>query len=158
MFIEQLTIEQLCEFFKPKCGSLHSHMCVESRTKKEHLYVSIDNNNYRLYDFEGSTVSKENEWRNFLYNIFGEEYKVEYEKYLQAQTTLKLSNLKKKTQKEELLEFVLDERKKVQISEYLINSYYAIKDTFSYEEIMGFSDREVENLVKLANNMSEECF
>ena len=96
MFIEKLRKEQLCEFFNTNnlAYFISKNMCEE----ENYLYVSIDWHslgvNYRLYDFEGSTISNENEWRKFLYKIYGEEYRQEYEKYLQRIIENKLSYLK----------------------------------------------------------------
>lgn len=95
MFIEKLTTEQICDFFKTK----HlSHFISKSMYEEaNHLYVSIDGDsmsiNCRLYDFEGSTVENEDKWRNFLYGIFGEVYKQEYEKFLKSEIEYKLSCL-----------------------------------------------------------------
>lgn len=36
--------------------------------------------------------------------------------------------------------------------------YYAIKQTFSIEEIEQMSDREIENLIKLAQNLEEAFY
>ena len=38
------------------------------------------------------------------------------------------------------------------------NSYYAIKETFPIDEIKSMSDKEVENLVKLGDSMSEALY
>lgn len=66
---------------------------------EDYLYVSVDGDsmsvNYRLYDFEGSTVANETKWRRFLYEIFGETYKQEYEKFLKSEMEDKLSCLDK---------------------------------------------------------------
>lgn len=94
MFVEKLTKEQLCDFFKTK----HlSHFMSSSVYGEDYLYVSVDGDsmsvNYRLYDFEGSTVENESKWRNFLYSIFGEEYKAAYTEYLQEMMKEKLLGL-----------------------------------------------------------------
>ena len=38
------------------------------------------------------------------------------------------------------------------------NPYYAIKQTFSIEEIEQMSDREIENLIKLAEKLEEAFY
>ena len=104
MFVEKLTNEQLCNFFDKKYVSFH----IDTYSKTPYLYVSYNNEsmviNNRMYDFEGSTVSNETEWRNYLYSIFGEEYKNSYAEYLQKSIDEKLSNLKKLPKFEDNLE------------------------------------------------------
>lgn len=94
MFVDRLTKEQLSEFFEKK--NLTSFMS-RGYDGEEFLYVSVDGDsmsvNYRLYDFEGSTVSSETKWRRFLYKLFGEEYKQKYEEYLKEDMSLKLFRL-----------------------------------------------------------------
>ena len=94
MFIENFTKQQLCGFFKT---NYLSYFISSSVYDEDYLYVSVDGNsmsiNYRLYDFEGSTVSSEDKWRKFLYKIFGETYKQEYENYLKSEMEYKLSCL-----------------------------------------------------------------
>lgn len=95
MFIERLTKEQLCSFFKTK--DLSYFVSSGLYEEEAYLYVSIDGDsmsrNYRLYDFEGSTVSRQSEWRKFLYGIFGDEYKRKYKKYLYREAADKLACL-----------------------------------------------------------------
>ena len=43
-------------------------------------------------------------------------------------------------------------------SENWYNSYYAIKMTFSMEEIEDMSEKELNNLIKLANNIAEGLY
>ena len=38
------------------------------------------------------------------------------------------------------------------------DSYYAIKETFSVEEIKSMSEKEVDNLVHLANNIADALY
>jgi hypothetical protein len=38
------------------------------------------------------------------------------------------------------------------------NAHYAIKETFSIDEIQNMSEKEIENLVKLADNISEALY
>lgn len=62
------------------------------------------------------------------------------------------------TEKEKLIEYinkpiVTDARNKMGCSENWYNAYYAIKETFSIEEIQSMSDKEVENLVRLADEI-----
>ena len=55
------------------------------------------------------------------------------------------------TEKEKLLEYII-ERPASATSRM---SYYAINETFTIEEINSMSDKEVENLVRLGDSMSE---
>lgn len=62
------------------------------------------------------------------------------------------------TEKEKLIEYinkpiVTDARNRMGCSENWYNAYYAIKETFSIDEIQSMSDKEIENLVKLANEI-----
>lgn len=43
-------------------------------------------------------------------------------------------------------------------SENWYNSYYAIKMTFTMEEIESMSEKELNNLVKLADNIEENLY
>ena len=43
-------------------------------------------------------------------------------------------------------------------SENWYNSYYAIKMTFTMEEIESISEKELNNLVKLADNIEENLY
>lgn len=43
-------------------------------------------------------------------------------------------------------------------SESWYNPYYAIKNTFSYEELEKMSEEELNNLIKLAVNISEAFY
>ena len=102
MFVEKLTKEQLCKFFAEEKYDLSylqknlTNFMSHGYNGEEYLYVSISGEsmsvNNRLYDFEGSTVD-ETRWRRFLYEIYGEEYKNEYEKYLKEDMSLKLFRL-----------------------------------------------------------------
>lgn len=64
------------------------------------------------------------------------------------------------TEKEKLLEYIAqpkltDARNIMGCSENWYNSYFAIAETFGLEEIQNMSDREIENLMKLGNAISE---
>lgn len=60
--------------------------------------------------------------------------------------------------KENLMEYInnpitTDERNRMGCSENWYNPYYAIKQTFSLEEIQSMSDKEIESLVRLADEI-----
>lgn len=62
------------------------------------------------------------------------------------------------SEKEKLMEYinepvVTDARNRMGCSENWYNAYYAIKETFSIDEIQSMSDKEIENLVKLADEI-----
>lgn len=62
------------------------------------------------------------------------------------------------TEKENLMEYInnpktTDARNKMGCSENWYNPYYAIKQAFSLEEIQHMSNKEVENLVRLADEI-----
>lgn len=62
------------------------------------------------------------------------------------------------TEKEKLFEYinkptVTAARNRMGCSENWYNPYYAIKQTFSTDEIERMTNKEVENLVRLANNL-----
>lgn len=62
------------------------------------------------------------------------------------------------TEKEKLIEYinkpiVTDAKNKMGCSENWYNVYYAIKETFSIEEIQSMSDKEIENLLRLADKI-----
>ena len=61
-------------------------------------------------------------------------------------------------EKEKLFEYinkpiVTNAKNSMGCSENWYNAYYAIKETFSIEEIESMSDKEIENLVRLANEI-----
>ncbi len=67
------------------------------------------------------------------------------------------------TEKEKLLEYInkpvlTTARNRMGCDENWYNSYFAIKETFSIEEINSMSDEEVANLVRLGNSMSEAFY
>jgi hypothetical protein len=67
------------------------------------------------------------------------------------------------TKKEKLLEYIKNPvlttaRNSMGCDENWYNSYYAIKETFTIEEINFMSDKEVENLVRLGDSMSEAFY
>ena len=43
-------------------------------------------------------------------------------------------------------------------SENWYNSYYAMKETFSEKEIVNMTDKEISNLIKLAENIMEALY
>lgn len=62
------------------------------------------------------------------------------------------------SKKENLMEYIsnpitTDARNRMGCSENWYNPYYAIKQTFSLEEIQSMSDKEIENLVRLADEI-----
>ena len=62
------------------------------------------------------------------------------------------------SEKEKLMEYinkpiVTDARNRMGCSENWYNPYYAIKETFSIDEIQSMSDKEIDNLVKLADEI-----
>lgn len=62
------------------------------------------------------------------------------------------------TEKEKLMEYInkpitTNARNRMGCSENWYNAYYAIKETFSLEEIQCMTDKEIENLVKLADEI-----
>lgn len=68
-----------------------------------------------------------------------------------------------KTRKQELIEYLIPEPGSVGknimgCDENWYNSFYAIRQTFSVEEIEMMSDKEVNDLLKLANEISEALY
>lgn len=62
------------------------------------------------------------------------------------------------TEKEKLIGYInkpvlTDARNRMGCSENWYNAYYAIKETFSIDEIQSMSDKEINNLVKLADEI-----
>ena len=67
------------------------------------------------------------------------------------------------TEKEKLLEYIdkpvlTDARNSMGCSENWYNPYYAMKETFTKEEIVNMSDSEINNLIKLAENIMEALY
>lgn len=67
------------------------------------------------------------------------------------------------TEKEALLEYInkpilTTARNRMGCDENWYNSYYAIKKTFSVDEINSMSEIEIESLVRLADAMSEAFY
>lgn len=65
--------------------------------------------------------------------------------------------------KEKLLEYIskpvlTTARNSMGCDENWYNSYFAIKETFSIDEINSMSDKEIENLIRLGDNMSEALY
>lgn len=107
MFVERLTKEQIIDFFRTE-GYVITNRNVTCFVQNElyhpenkYLYVCLDGDHFsipinnRMYDFEGSTITNESKWRNFLYSIFEKEYKIAYKEYLQEEMDKKLSSLEK---------------------------------------------------------------
>ena len=74
-----------------------------------------------------------------------------------------ISSVSKMTEKEKLLEYINNPilttaRNSMGCDENWYNSYFAIKETFSIDEINSMSDKEVENLVKLGDSISEALY
>ncbi len=66
-------------------------------------------------------------------------------------------------EKRKLLEYISNPvlttaRNSMSCDENWYNPYFAIKETFSIEEINSMSDKEVETLVRLGNSMSEAFY
>ena len=49
-------------------------------------------------------------------------------------------------------------RNRMGCDESWYNPYYAIKETFSVEEIESMNEKEVDNLVRLANNIADALY
>lgn len=67
------------------------------------------------------------------------------------------------TEKEKLIEYInkpitTDSKNRMGCSENWYNTYYAIKETFSINEIQSMSNKEIENLVKLADKIGQELY
>ena len=67
------------------------------------------------------------------------------------------------TEKEKFINYVNNPdtttaRNSMGCSENWYIAYYAIKETFSIEELQAMSDKEIENLVKLASAISEALY
>ena len=67
------------------------------------------------------------------------------------------------TEKEKLLEYanksvLTTARNSMGCDENWYSPYFAIKETFSIDEINSMSDKEVENLIKLGDSMSEALY
>ena len=67
------------------------------------------------------------------------------------------------TEKGKILEYINNPilttaRNSMGCDENWYNSYFAIKETFSIDEINSMSDKEIENLVKLGDSMSEALY
>ena len=67
------------------------------------------------------------------------------------------------TEKEKLLEYIdkpvlTDARNSMGCSENWYNPYYAMKETFTKEEIENMPDKEIDNLIKLSENIMEALY
>ena len=67
------------------------------------------------------------------------------------------------TEKEKLLEYIdkpvlTDARNSMGCSENWYNPYYAMKEIFTKEEIENMTDKEIDNLIKLAKNIMEALY
>jgi len=65
--------------------------------------------------------------------------------------------------KEKLLEYIdkpvlTDARNSMGCSENWYNPYYAMRETFTKEEIENMSDKEIDNLIKLAENIMKALY
>ena len=109
----------------------------------------------KLYDFNDELYNK-------LYLDSFEKGKCE----LSHRTSVAIFDLyiKPAKEKSKVLEYIKTPQKpnnavnRMGCSESWYNPYYAIKETFSLEEVQAMSEREVENLVKLAWNISEGLY
>ncbi len=75
--------------------------------------------------------------------------------FIDEQKNLKVNDM---TEKEKLIEYInkpitTDARNRMGCSENWYNPYYAIKETFSIDEIQSMSDKEIDNLVRLADEI-----
>ena len=66
-------------------------------------------------------------------------------------------------EKEKLLEYIdkpvlTDARNSMGCSENWDNPDYAMKETFTKEEIKNMTDKEIDNLIKLAENIMEALY
>ena len=71
--------------------------------------------------------------------------------------------IKMRNELEKLLEYInnpvlTDARNSMGCSENWYNPYYAIKETFAEEEIVNMTDEEINNLIKLAENIMEALY
>lgn len=67
------------------------------------------------------------------------------------------------TEKEKLLEYIdklilTDAKNSMNYSENWYNPYYAMKETFTKEEIENIPDKEINNLIKLAENIIKALY
>ena len=67
------------------------------------------------------------------------------------------------TEKQKLLEYINNPvettaRNSMGCSENWYNSYFAMKTTFTKEEIESMTDTEIDNLIKLADNIAEGLY
>lgn len=67
------------------------------------------------------------------------------------------------SEKEKVIEYIknpiLDNgRNRMGCSENWYNPYFCIKETFTIDEIQLMSDKEIENLIKLAGNIGEGLY
>jgi hypothetical protein len=67
------------------------------------------------------------------------------------------------TEKEKLIDYINNPvtttmRNSMGCSENWYNAYYAIKETFTIDEIQNMSEKEIENLVKLADAIGEALY
>ena len=68
------------------------------------------------------------------------------------------------TEKEKILKYLMETqqhsnvRNRMGCLESWYNSYFAMKQTFTYEEIYNMSENEIANLLKLAENIQEALY
>lgn len=108
----------------------------------------------KLYEFNDESYSK----------LYLEDFEMG-ECELSHRTSIAIYDLYIKSTKEKplLLKYlkapkVTDARNRMGCSENWYDPYYAIKQSFSLEEIEKMSEREIQNLVKLAGNISEGLY
>lgn len=88
MFVEQLTVKDIEEFFKNKIisgpGVILENACAQLMEKngEPYFYVRIDYvggfvDKHKMYDFQSEPCNKE--WCRFLYKKFGKKYRDAYE-------------------------------------------------------------------------------
>ena len=105
------------------------------------------------------------EFNDELYNKL---YLEDFEKgecELSHRTSIAIFDLYIKPAKEKplLLDYIkspkiVNTKNRMGCDENWYNSYYAIKESFSLEEIEKMSEREIKNLIKLANNIGENLY
>ena len=84
---------------------------------------------------------------------------------MSEQTTNNIENTDNRSDKEKLLKYIESYQKPDKIArnrmgcnESWYDPYYAIKETFSLEEIKEMSEKEVANLVKLGSEISSALY
>ena len=108
----------------------------------------------KLYEFNDELYSK----------LYLEDFE-KGECELSCRTSIAIFNvsIKQTEEKTKLLEYIKEPklvagRNRMGCDENWYNPYYAIKESFSFEEIEKMSEREIKNLVKLAGNIGEALY